>query len=49
MFSVNKDFCYFALIAYETEKEAKTALDYFNNMSLYSTRIMVEQCCEIGK
>lgn len=49
IFTVDREYCYFALIAYKTENEAKDALNFFDKSYLYSSRIKVERCCEIGK
>lgn len=43
------EFCYYALIAFETEDEAINALNYFNKLYILSTRLHVERCSEIGK
>lgn len=48
VFTVDGSSCYFALISYETEEEAKTALNYFNKSFVHFSRISVEQCSEMS-
>lgn len=49
MFNIENDYCYFALIKFETEEEANTALKHYNNTYQYSSRISIEKCKERGK
>lgn len=38
----------FAFVGYSTEEEAKAAISYFNKAFFKSSRIIVEQCAQIG-
>jgi RNA-binding proteins (RRM domain) len=39
----------FAFIGYHREDQAQAALDYFNNTYVFSSRIKVEKCSNLGK
>ncbi|XP_050436168.1 probable RNA-binding protein 19 [Adelges cooleyi] len=41
-------FRYFAFVGFQSEEEAKNAIDYFDNSFLNSSRIKVEQCANLG-
>lgn len=46
--TVDGSSCYFALISYETEEEAKAALNYFDQSCVHSSRISIERCSEMS-
>ncbi|VVC44902.1 RNA recognition motif domain [Cinara cedri] len=46
IFSVENECCFFALITFQTEEEAKITQNYFNKTTQYSSRISIERCTE---
>ncbi|RZF45568.1 hypothetical protein LSTR_LSTR010969 [Laodelphax striatellus] len=42
------EFRHFAFVGYQSEEEAKAAIEYFNNTYIRSVRIEVQPCSELG-
>lgn len=39
----------FAFIGYQNDEDASTAIQYFNNYYLESSKLSVERCSDLGK